>query len=244
MNTPDSLIQYNPFFEKIIENEEGVHLTDQQEHLKEILENLTISGNNYTLDTDTLLKIIIPPKEWTNNGRTYIQYVSNSPSSREDVVNLQKLLDERLSARQAKETGICPIREELHSECFDEIIRQVTIDCPERGVLLMRSRDELKMTINAYKTLYNSAVSFGMRKQMESEIGKKEIKEQVEKLKQLKIELDIKKKQLINKKMTIEKRNEERRIFEKNKRKNELEFLEYQNTSLRQFFQNIDSGKS
>ena len=32
-----------------------------------------------------------------------------------------------------RESGICPIREELHSQCFDEIIRQVTIDCPERG---------------------------------------------------------------------------------------------------------------
>lgn len=49
-----------------------------------------------------------------------------------------------------RESGICPIREELHNQCFDEIIRQVTIDGPERGLLLMRVRDELKMTIAAY----------------------------------------------------------------------------------------------
>jgi dynein light intermediate chain len=40
----------------------------------------------------------------------------------------------------------------------------VTIDCPERGLLLMRVRDELKMTISAYQTLYKSSVAFGMRK--------------------------------------------------------------------------------
>jgi dynein light intermediate chain len=52
--------------------------------------------------------------------------------------------------RQAKKTGICGIREELYSQAFDEIIRQVTVDCPERGLLLMRVRDEQKMTLAAY----------------------------------------------------------------------------------------------
>ena len=36
-----------------------------------------------------------------------------------------------------RESGIDPIREELHSQCFDEIIRQVTIDLPERGNCLI-----------------------------------------------------------------------------------------------------------
>jgi hypothetical protein len=67
-----------------------------------------------------------------------------------------------------RDSGICPIREELHNQCFDEIIRQVTIDCPERGLLLMRVRDELKMTISDYETLYESSVTFGMRKQLQS----------------------------------------------------------------------------
>lgn len=56
--------------------------------------------------------------------------------------------------RQARESGICPVREELFSQCFDEIIRQVTLSEPERGLLLLRVRDEIKMTIAAYQTLY------------------------------------------------------------------------------------------
>jgi dynein light intermediate chain len=55
-----------------------------------------------------------------------------------------------LTERQAKKTGICPIREELYSQTFDEIIRQVAVDCPERGLLLMRVRDEHKMTLAGY----------------------------------------------------------------------------------------------
>ncbi len=36
----------------------------------------------------------------------------------------------------------------------DELIRQVTLNCPERGLLLLRVRDEARMTIAAYQTLY------------------------------------------------------------------------------------------
>lgn len=54
-----------------------------------------------------------------------MQYVSSTPATRADVVNLQKSLDKALQGRQARETGICPIREELYSQCFDELIRQV-----------------------------------------------------------------------------------------------------------------------
>jgi hypothetical protein len=52
---------------------------------------------------------------------------------------------------QARETGICPVREELYAQCFDELIRQVTINCAERGLLLLRVRDETRMTIAAYQ---------------------------------------------------------------------------------------------
>lgn len=37
----------------------------------------------------------------------------------------QTLLTNR--ATQARETGICPVREELYAQCFDELIRQVRL---------------------------------------------------------------------------------------------------------------------
>ena len=45
----------------------------------------------------------------------------------------------------------------LVMSCYlDELIRQVTINCAERGILLLRVRDEIRMTIAAYQTLYES----------------------------------------------------------------------------------------
>jgi dynein light intermediate chain len=83
-------------------------------------------------------------------------------------------LDKKLQERQARETGICPIREDLYAQAFDELIRQTTINCAERGFLLVRVRDEVKMTILAYQTLYESSVAYGMRKAMQAEQNKAE----------------------------------------------------------------------
>lgn len=61
-----------------------------------------------------------------------------------------------LAVAQARETGICPVREELYSQCLDELIRQVTISCAERGLLLLRVRDEMRMTTAAYQVCNNT----------------------------------------------------------------------------------------
>merc|ERR1719502_1174986 len=96
--------------------------------------------------TEDILNSILPPREWTQEDQLWVQYVSSTPATRADVINLQECLDKWLQQRQARETGICPIREELYSQCFDELIRQVTIICAERGLLLLRVRDEIRMT--------------------------------------------------------------------------------------------------
>ena len=73
---------------------------------------------------------------------------------RDDIKNLTRALDSKLYERQAKDNGICPVREELYCQCFDELIRQVTISSKERGLLLHRIKEEIKMTISAYQMLY------------------------------------------------------------------------------------------
>lgn len=98
-------------------------------------------------NSDDILNAILPPREWSETGKHYIQYVSHQPASRVDVARLREMLDQKLMERQARESGICPVREELFSQCFDEIIRQVTLGEPERGLLLLRVRDEIRMTI-------------------------------------------------------------------------------------------------
>lgn len=61
----------------------------------------------------------------------------------------------------------------------DEIIRQVTINCAERGFLLSRIRDEIAMSMEAYETLYCSSAAFGIRKALQSQEGKEQLYEKV-----------------------------------------------------------------
>lgn len=135
------------------------------------------------------LNAMFYPCEWEENGKKFIQYVSSEPATRDKARDLFKALDEKIKERQAREKGICPVREELYSQCFDEIIRQVTIECPERGLLLLRVRDEIRMTIASYQTLYESAILFGIRKQLQAESGKEELKKKLSELEKQKIEL-------------------------------------------------------
>ena len=110
------------------------------------------------------LNSILPPKESIENGQLWVRYVSPTPATSADVRNLKVDLDKRLQAKQARDTGICPIREELFSQCFDEIIRQITINCAERGFLLVRVRDEMRMIKTTLQNLYESSIAYGMKK--------------------------------------------------------------------------------
>lgn len=55
----------------------------------------------------------------------------------------------------------------------------MTLDGPERGLLMMRVRDEIRMTIDAYKTLFGNSVTFGIKKQLKAEQGIPELEDQV-----------------------------------------------------------------
>lgn len=183
------------------------------------------------------------PKEWEEDGKRKISYVSGEPASREKARDLYKALDEKIKEKQAREKGICPVREELYSQCFDEIIRQVTIECPERGLLLLRVRDEIKMTIAAYQTLYDSAVQFGIKKQLQAVKGIEELKLRKAQLEQKKAELTNVKIQLRNKQDAYKKHiSEKKKLFQEN-RDSQLKFLKQQNESLEKYLNSIEGGK-
>jgi dynein light intermediate chain len=173
----------------------------------------------------------------------WVQYVNKEPASRADVLSLQEELDKKLSERKAREKGICPVREELYSQCFDELIRHVALDSPERGLLLMRTRDELRMTIDAYKTLYASSVSFGIKKQLRAEQGIPELKEQVDSMEADKAKLELEVQELRSKLEIEEKREAERKQADDKRRKEELDFLKYQGQHLDSFLKSMNAAK-
>lgn len=51
-------------------------------------------------------------------NKLWVQQVSSAPCTRTDIICLEELLDTKLQQRQARETGICPVRRELYSQCF------------------------------------------------------------------------------------------------------------------------------
>ena len=68
--------------------------------------------------TEDILNSILPPREWQESGQLWVQSVSSTPATRVDVIKLQEALDTKLSQRQARETGIDPVRRELYSQVF------------------------------------------------------------------------------------------------------------------------------
>ncbi|XP_029634398.1 33 kDa inner dynein arm light chain, axonemal-like [Octopus sinensis] len=206
-------------------------------------QKLPIAESKVAQQTDEVLNSILPPREWTENGQLWVQQVSSTPATRLDVVTLQEELDRRLQQRQARETGICPVRRELYSQCFDELIRQVTINCSERGLLLLRVRDEIRMTIAAYQTLYESSVAFGMRKALAAEQGKTDMEKKIETLELEKRELERQVNELKAKCEQIEKRAAEQRMVEEKKHADESNFLKRTIAQLKTQLEGITTPK-
>ena len=97
------------------------------------------------------LDSILPPKIVHENGLIFYHFVSCDSAIVNDILKLHKNLQTQMKVRGAKESGICPIREELYNECFEEIIRQVTINCLQRGDLLNTIKLEMNYEINYYR---------------------------------------------------------------------------------------------
>lgn len=194
-------------------------------------------------ETDEILNTILPPRTWEEDGQLWTQTVSSVPATRQDVVNLQETLDILLQQSQARETGICPVRRELYAQCFDEIIRQVTINCSERGLLLLRVRDEMVMSMDAYETLYCSSISFGMRKALQSQEGKEKL---VEYVAQLEADKDAMEAIISDMKLRAEqndRRNAELHAAEEKKHAEEIAFLKKTNAQLKAQLEGIIAPK-
>lgn len=159
----DSLVQY----------ENPILISSNVNVGEGLIWDLNVNNNQQIADDSSTLKdildCIIPPIEWEEKGFRWRQRVSCKLSTREDVIKLCKQLDMSLRQQEARYTGICPVHRQLMNQCFNEIIRQVTVDCSDRGMLLLRVRDEASKSLDAYKTVFESSVTFSERKAVESE---------------------------------------------------------------------------
>ncbi|XP_015242635.1 PREDICTED: axonemal dynein light intermediate polypeptide 1-like [Cyprinodon variegatus] len=174
-----------------------------------------------------ILDAIHPPKEWSKGNKVWVQKVSSAPSTRADLLQLQEQLDMKLEQEQARHAGICPIRRELYSQCFDELIRQESVLCEERGLLLLRLRDEIRMSMAAHQKLYENTLSHGIRHVMRKEdlqerirVLENEKQELLKEINEQKENSDANKKRQTEMRETAEKKyDEEKQTNQKSKMK-------------------------
>ena len=120
-----------------------------------------------------MTRSIIPNK--VLKGTEYT--VNTSSNGRADAADLQKALDKALETYQVRPKPVCGFREVMFSETFDELIRQVTLERPERGLLLLRIRDEIRLSIQNHLELFRETHNFGCQKLASAEVNYKELED-------------------------------------------------------------------
>ena len=131
-----------------------------------------------------------------------------------------------MQQRQARETGICPIREELYSQCFDELIRQITINCQGQRLNSISMIVTIQ-TIQAYQTLYESSIAFGMRQALQAEQKKKDMENKISTLKGQTRELEDQVNELEQNIDDMEIKDKEQQETDKQAHKNNVEQQKY-----------------
>ncbi|OEH76959.1 33 kda dynein arm light axonemal [Cyclospora cayetanensis] len=115
------------------------------------IERIRREAQGSRVPLQAILDTLFPPR-----------HVSAAAADRVDVLKTREELDVQLLERRASETGVCACRYDAILQCFDELIRQVAILCPERAFLLIRQMTD---EINAIKKQHANEIEL-MRQQM------------------------------------------------------------------------------
>lgn len=83
------------------------------------------------------------------------------------VIHLQESIETQLKQNEARDVGVCSIREGIYANALNELIRQVTVGCPERGLLLSELRDEMNETNATFDALFGNSCEYSVRKSIE-----------------------------------------------------------------------------
>eukprot|EP00744_Colponema_vietnamica_P012735 GILI01017870.1.p1 GENE.GILI01017870.1~~GILI01017870.1.p1 ORF type:complete len:301 (+),score=48.41 GILI01017870.1:38-940(+) len=195
---------------------------------------------------ERVLNAVLPPRTFvlhdvaTGKGTLMAQPVSSRQASRDELANLLTDFERTLNETKARWTGICPVRAAISSMLFDELLRQTSIDMPERGLLLLRVRDEARMTIDALKSLHEASGEYGARKLHDTTRGKPELVDTIERLTQERDDLKKQEKALAAKMTSLERCVKEQKDADEKRYAAERQFLMSTNERL---VQHIDSVK-
>lgn len=100
----------------------------------------------------------------------WLKVASVDHTSRLDVVQLHQHLQRRCAECARMRGVLCPIREKIFEDGLSELTRQVTVLCPERGLLLKDLNDGMTQCTETYDILFDSACQYAVRKSIERDL--------------------------------------------------------------------------
>ncbi|XP_060856184.1 33 kDa inner dynein arm light chain, axonemal-like [Metopolophium dirhodum] len=139
---------------KFIKGSEPILIDDEEKRCK---------YDGYPPGYNKVFEYIYPPVEWMEDGMKWRRVASTEPADRNHVIALAQDLKSNLSYWHARMHGVCLVRRELYTQCFNELIRQVCVNSIDRGELLIKIRNEYNASITAHKRLFESGLIFRIK---------------------------------------------------------------------------------
>lgn len=192
--------------------------SNQIEMTRSIIPNKVLKGTEYTVNTNS--------------------------KGRADAFDLQKELDKALETFQVRPKPVCSFREVMFSETFDELIRQVTLERPEMGMLLLRIRDEIRLSIQNHLELFRQTHNFGCQNLTTAELNYKDLEDTLA-AKQARREALVTRVNELNAQLAqVERENQTNRINSYRIHDKVRSKLSLQADTLQRFIQSLDTQKN
>ncbi|KAG3213593.1 hypothetical protein PC129_g15473 [Phytophthora cactorum] len=182
-----------------------------------------------------IMDALLPPKTWQDAQGKWQRMVSMLPATRTETQRFQETFDQLLEQYQARAHAICPVREKFFLQVFEELVREVACECPERGLVLLRVHNELQLTIEAHQTLYHNSIAYGRQKAVQAEAGVGELEKEIGRLKAEQESLVSRKKELEHKVMFLEEQHSEEEKKRQLRHAHTVHFLQTQRQELELF---------
>lgn len=121
----------------------------------------------------------------------------------------------------------------------EEMIREVACECPERGLLLLRVRDELRLSIEAYQTLYHNSIAYGRKKAVQAEAGIADLEAEIQRLELQREQLQREKNARTHRELLLAEQLDEERRKRLSQQEQTRQFLETQCQELEVFYREL-----
>jgi len=103
----------------------------------------------------SLLSTVFKPFYWEEYGNITQREVSPKAFRRSKIDCCRLRFDKFIRWKHVASKGASFIRHSYHQDFFNEVIRQVMIEEPVQGILMKRMCDEIEMTIDHLKCMYD-----------------------------------------------------------------------------------------